>query len=158
MQWVWFDSQHKNKHKGTWMHPKSKSWHIIDFIIVRSRDHQDLFDVKVMRSIEWWADHRHLKASFNTKIKVTSKHLVTRPPKRINVNKLNRADTQQQLADKIKNFESLDEINIWSDFKSKLYTFPLISKGTYIGRKRQKRFNDNDAGHKTSTPPKTTSG
>ena len=34
--------QQKNKYKGTLQHSHSKHWHMIDYIIVRHRDLQDL--------------------------------------------------------------------------------------------------------------------
>ena len=34
--------QMKNMYKGTWRHPRSDTWHLIDYIIVRKRDLQDV--------------------------------------------------------------------------------------------------------------------
>ena len=30
------------RRKTTWMHPRSKHWHLIDYVIVRKKDRQDL--------------------------------------------------------------------------------------------------------------------
>jgi len=40
--------QLQNKYKTSWMHPRSKHWHLIDFVIVRR---SDLHDVKTTRAI-----------------------------------------------------------------------------------------------------------
>ena len=44
------------------MHPRSKQWHMIDFIIVRQRDTRDVRVSRVMRGAECWTDHRLVRA------------------------------------------------------------------------------------------------
>ena len=34
--------QQANKYKASWMHPRSKHWHLIDYVIVRQRDPRDV--------------------------------------------------------------------------------------------------------------------
>ena len=51
-----------NKYKTTWMHPRSKHWHQIDFIITRKRDLQDFIITKALRGAECWTDHRLLRS------------------------------------------------------------------------------------------------
>ena len=58
--------QMKNKYKTSWMHPRSKHWHLLDYIIVRRTD---LRDVHVTRAYERGgvldgpsADHGHAQA------------------------------------------------------------------------------------------------
>lgn len=46
------------KHKNTWMHPRSKHWHLIDFAIVRQRDICQVQITRVMRGAHCWTDHR----------------------------------------------------------------------------------------------------
>ena len=53
----------KNKYKGTWLHPRSKVWHLIDYIIIRKRDVRDMHSVRVMRGAECWTDHRLVRSS-----------------------------------------------------------------------------------------------
>ena len=50
--------QHKNSLKTTWMHPRSKNWHLIDYVLVRQRDIQDVCHTRVMPSAECYTDHR----------------------------------------------------------------------------------------------------
>ena len=47
-----------DKFKTTWMHPRSKQWHLIDYAICRRRDIQDVRITRVMRGAECWTDHR----------------------------------------------------------------------------------------------------
>ena len=51
-----------NKYKATWMHPRSKHWHMIDFIIVRQCDIRDVRVTCAMRGAECWTDHRLVRA------------------------------------------------------------------------------------------------
>jgi len=41
--------KHKEHHKVTWMHPKSKHWHLLDYVITRNKDQHDIKDTRVMR-------------------------------------------------------------------------------------------------------------
>ena len=46
-----------DKHKTTWMHPRSKQGHMIDFAIVRRQDIQDVCITRAMQGAECWTDH-----------------------------------------------------------------------------------------------------
>ena len=48
---------HKTWHKGTWMHPRSKTLHMIDFVITRQKDRYLVQDTRVYRSVDVWSDH-----------------------------------------------------------------------------------------------------
>lgn len=36
----------KNKYKTSWEYPQFKEWHLIDYIIVHARDHEDVYIAK----------------------------------------------------------------------------------------------------------------
>ena len=57
--------QMKDKFKTTWMHPGSKQWHLIDFLLVRRRDIADVQIVRAMRGAECWIDHRLVRGKLN---------------------------------------------------------------------------------------------
>ncbi|CAH1248443.1 Hypp8150 [Branchiostoma lanceolatum] len=44
--------------RTSWVHPRSKHWHLIDFVITRKRDRQDVKVTKAMCGAECWTDHR----------------------------------------------------------------------------------------------------
>ncbi|KAI0233313.1 hypothetical protein LSAT2_016415, partial [Lamellibrachia satsuma] len=49
----------KYKFKTSWVHPRSKHWHLIDYVITRQRDRADVVISKAMRgSTACWTDHR----------------------------------------------------------------------------------------------------
>ena len=50
--------QLRDMHKTTWMHPRSKNWHLLDYIIVRQRDRRDVHITRAMRGAELSTDHR----------------------------------------------------------------------------------------------------
>ena len=83
----------KNEYKETWMHPRSKHWHLIDYIITRKRDLQDLNAVKVMRGAECWADHRLVRAERKLKIR-TKFHRKAITLKRLDVCKLQSEEVE----------------------------------------------------------------
>ena len=65
--------QLKNKYKTTWMHPRSKHWHLIDYTIVRQRSRNSVKITRAMRGAECWTDHRMVLSKLT---------LTVRPPVR----------------------------------------------------------------------------
>ncbi len=63
--------QQKDSLKTTWMHPRSKHWHLIIYIPVRQRDLKDVFHTRVMPSAKCHTDHRLVccKITFHIKPK-----------------------------------------------------------------------------------------
>ena len=49
--------EHKDVHKVTWMHPRSKHWHMLDYIITRHQDLSEILDTRAMRGADCWTDH-----------------------------------------------------------------------------------------------------
>lgn len=52
---TWF--QQKDKHKNTWKHPRSQTWHMIDYIIVRNSQRSYVKKCKTIRSAQCELDH-----------------------------------------------------------------------------------------------------
>jgi len=61
--------QQADKYKGSWMHPHSGHWHLIDFVFTRQRDLRNNRLSRVMRATTSWSDHRMVRTS----VFVTSK-------------------------------------------------------------------------------------
>ena len=49
--------KHKHTHKTTWMHPRSKHWHLIDYVITRQRDQRDIVNTRAFRGADCNTDH-----------------------------------------------------------------------------------------------------
>ena len=75
--------QQKTKYKTSWMHPRSKHWHLIDYIIVRRSDIRDVHITRAMRGAECWTDHRLILAKV---------HMQVRPPLQLQGPKRRRLD------------------------------------------------------------------
>ena len=96
--------QQKDSLKTTWMHPRSKHWHLIDFILVRQRDHRDVHHTRVMPSAECHTDHRLVRCKLNLYFKPKPKRGGP-PKKKLQVSSLQsaevRADLQSNLQSKL---------------------------------------------------------
>ncbi|XP_047104846.1 uncharacterized protein LOC124743724 [Schistocerca piceifrons] len=57
------------KYKTTWMHPRSKHWHLLDYVIVWKKDLGDVLVTRAMRGAQGWTDHRLVRS----KLKITLK-------------------------------------------------------------------------------------
>ena len=132
----------KNKYKGTWMHPRSKHWHMIDYIITRRRDMQDLNSVKAMRGAECWTDHRLVRAKLKLKIRTKFRRKAI-TSKKLNVRKLQSAETIASLTTAMNEIEPLCHETPWSDFKKKVYGTAKDVLGVRV-RKHQDWFDEND--------------
>ncbi|VDL96299.1 unnamed protein product, partial [Schistocephalus solidus] len=43
--------------KVTWMHPRLRRWHLLDYVLVRRRDRLDVLVTKAIRDADDWTDH-----------------------------------------------------------------------------------------------------
>ena len=99
--------KHKGDHITTWMHPRSKTWHLIDYIIVRNRDISDVCNVKSFHGCECWTDHALVRAKLHIKVVPKSRHYNYKVPKRLNISKLADPNVKNNLMEQ---FNSLDKI------------------------------------------------
>ena len=76
------------RNRTSWMHPRSKHWHLIDYVIVRKRDRQDVRLTKSMCGAECWTDHRLIITKLNIRIEPKRRPQGKKAPKRLNVAKL----------------------------------------------------------------------
>ena len=51
--------------KTSWMHPRSKHWHLIYYVLVRRKDWQDVRVTKTMCGADCWTDHRLVVSKLN---------------------------------------------------------------------------------------------
>ena len=64
----------KKQIQGLWQYLHSKHWHMIDYIIVRRCDLQDLHSVHTMRGTDYWTDHRLIRTTLALKIHPKARH------------------------------------------------------------------------------------
>ena len=111
-----------DKFKTTWMHPRSKHWHMIDFVITRQRDIRDVRITRAMRGAECWTDHRLVRTILKLHIPPPHK----KQPKTIkasyNIDRLKDPTClirfQQQLDEKLQDgLTPKDGTEKWDSFK-----------------------------------------
>ena len=111
-----------DKYKTTWMHSRSKHWHLIDFIIVPQWDIRDVRLTQAMRGAECWTDHRLVKAVLTLHIAPPHGNRPKTVSATYNVAKLKdpsyRARFQQVLDDKIQDRVTTEgSTEKWTSFK-----------------------------------------
>jgi hypothetical protein len=140
----------KDAHKTTWMHPRSKHWHQLDFVICRQRDLKDFRITRAMRGAECNTDHLLLRSKVNLHVRRKRRPQGQKLPKKLDVGQLNRSDVkaalQSQLSQQLENVsfkEGATEAN-WSLLRSEV---EAVTKKVLPTRKRhhQDWFDDNDA-------------
>ena len=88
--------RHRTTHKTSWMHPRSKQWHLLDYVIVRANQLQEVQDTRAMRGADCWTDHRMILSSMNLRIRPAAPRRNRGNAKNINCAAL-KDDSQRQL-------------------------------------------------------------
>ena len=121
---------HKGDHTATWMHPRSGQWHLLDYVIVRQQDMQDVCNVRTLRGADCWTDHALVRARLRTTVKL---------PKRLDVSKLHSAEFQEALDEGI----NAVAYTSWDALKDDLYKVAEETIGTVAAKSRD-WFDEND--------------
>ena len=140
----------KNKFKASWRHPRSKQWHLIDYVIVRARDQRDVNITKAMiDSEDCWTDHRLIRSTMSIRLKGKRRLQKKQSRQRLNLESLNETATQQLLQASLG--ESLSQEypeNIeehWSLLKSSILDTCSATLGYKSRKQHQDWFDENDA-------------
>jgi hypothetical protein len=54
--------QQADKYKTTWQHPRSKHWHMLDYVITRQHHQREVHITRAMRGTSQWSDHRLVRS------------------------------------------------------------------------------------------------
>jgi len=130
------------------MHPRSKHWHLLDYILVRQRDQNDVSHTRVMPSAECHTDHRLVRCKLKLCFKPKPK---SRGPlkKKLDLAKLKQpqveADFQTEIQAKFegRNHTEPSPELLWDQLKSTI----LPTSEEVIGfteRKHRDWFDEND--------------
>ena len=85
------------RNKTTWMHPRSKHWHLIDYVITRKKDASDVGVTKSMYGAECWTEHRLLVSNLTLRIQPHRRHQGKTLIKRLNVTHLSDKSVSEDL-------------------------------------------------------------
>ena len=82
-------------HKTTWMHPRSKQWHLLDYVLVRQCDLVDVMITRVMRGADCGTDHRMVRSKLKLQLRRPTRN--TAPARKLNVAALRSDDKKDEL-------------------------------------------------------------
>ncbi|XP_076031048.1 uncharacterized protein LOC143019264 [Oratosquilla oratoria] len=141
----------KNKCKVSWQHPRSKHWHLIDYVIVRARDQQDVLKTTVaMGTDDCWTDHRLISSTMSMKIRPKKKHQSQNSTKKFNVDSLQDAEKVEKLRQTLYEKLSRQKVKLstpieehWNQLKVAILDTCKESIG-YKTKKHQDCFDEND--------------
>ena len=140
----------KDNHERSWIHPRSKYWYLLDYVITRQRDRADVLSTRAMAgSTACSTDHRQIRAK--VAIRIAPKHLKQQTSIRrlFDVGKLNVLDTSNQFkGDLQERLLSKPDDNIsveehWTHVKTAL-TDACKEAVVFKAKRHQDRFNEND--------------
>ncbi|KAK6994582.1 cytochrome P450 2D20 [Biomphalaria glabrata] len=131
------------------MHPRSRHWHLIDYVITRQSDRKDICVTKSCCGAECGTDHRLIITKLNIRIQPKRRPQKSKPLKRLNTASLADDKTEKSLADAIENCLKTTlptESNVdksWECFKEAIYSTALNILGP-MERKHQDWFDENN--------------
>ncbi|KXJ06725.1 Craniofacial development protein 2 [Exaiptasia diaphana] len=97
-----------SRKKTAWMHPRSKHWHMLDYIITRRSDRGDVCVTKAMCGAECWTDHRLVISKLDIHIRPKRRPQGKKaPPKRLDTSKLKEEQAVNSLTNDLNNKLSL---------------------------------------------------
>ncbi|BHF59691.1 hypothetical protein SprV_0100265200 [Sparganum proliferum] len=56
------------REKARWMHPRSRHWHLLDYVLLRRQGQRSLMVTKTIPGAEEWTDHRLVISKMRTRI------------------------------------------------------------------------------------------
>ncbi len=84
--------------KTSWMHPHSKHWQLINYIIVRANDRQDVRVTKAMCGAHCWTDHHLISSKIKLHIHPKRRPQGQTVVKKLNVNNPKLPSIQEELS------------------------------------------------------------
>ena len=93
--------QQADRFKTTWMHPGTKQWHLIDYVITRHRDIKEVFHTRAMCGSTVWSDHRLVRTKLSLQIRTPQLRHRLKPKKQPDLSKLRSPEVREELATKL---------------------------------------------------------
>ena len=76
--------QQRDSRKVSWMHPRSRHWHLLDYVIVRQRDIADVNLTRSLRGSTCWSDHCIIRSKLALHL-APKRRYKSRPAKKLRV-------------------------------------------------------------------------
>ena len=138
-----------NRYKTTWQHPRSKHWHMLDYIIVRQSHRRYVKVTKVVRGADdCWTDHRLVISRMNFVIRRKPRTNPREPSRRgYDVSKLNNPNIKAAYEERVTaNLASRPTSNLEDDWASIRSAITDAAQNTigHSKKKSQDWFDEND--------------
>ena len=140
----------KDERNTTWMHPRSRHWHMIDFIITRCQDKMNIHSTRVMRGANCRTVHQMLRSKVAFGIRQKYNRQGTSKPTKLNIAKLSTTSHRESFEHEMDNALAQGEEKgnstpdeEWAALQQVVYN----TAKTYLGkpdRKHQDWFDPND--------------
>ncbi|BHF60852.1 hypothetical protein SprV_0100382100 [Sparganum proliferum] len=150
------------REKATWKHPRSRQWHLLDYVLVRRRDQRDVLVTKAIAGADGWTDHRLVISKMRIRLQPRRRPQGKRPPGKVNIALLSlpahHLRFSNELAQRLDNLpiaavaaEAADVAaqtasveNRWCQLRDTIQSTALAVLGR-ARRQHQDWFDDNDA-------------
>ena len=140
----------KDIYKGSWMHLKPKVYHLLDHILVRKRNRQDLRITRVVRGVECWPDHLMDRSVLSLRIRPLARRRPVK--KKLNCDNLDAEENRVNLTAAVE--ENLmqdappqDKSNNWEEDSWEHISKSLMTAAEQVlghtMRKKADRFDEN---------------
>nr|VZI11179.1 unnamed protein product [Spirometra erinaceieuropaei] len=73
------------REKATWRHPRSRQWHLLDYVLVRRRDQRDVLVTKAIAGADGWIEHRLVISKMCIRLQPRRRPQGKRPPGKLNI-------------------------------------------------------------------------
>ena len=141
--------KHKQHHKTTWMHPRSKHWHLLDYVITRQKDLNDVLDTRAMRGAECSTDHIMVRSKIAFTLRKTKTKTRGNSAYKLNVGKLRNEDVLQEFQtqmDTTMDYKDDEDVTLeerWDRLRTSAFSAANEILGK-PGRKHQDWFDEDD--------------
>ena len=145
--------QLRDMHKTSWIHPRSKHWHLIDSVIVRRRDFNEVQITRAMHGAECSTNHRLICSALRLTVRPPARR--QKPMHKLNVhaahNKNIREELRNAIAQYLSNISTTTTLkcssNLTMDWQAPSSALPIASQSTLgnMERRHQDWFDDNAA-------------
>nr|VZH90164.1 unnamed protein product [Spirometra erinaceieuropaei] len=147
------------REKTTWRHPRSRQWHLLDYVLVRRRDQGDVLVTKTIAGADGWTDHRLVISKMRIRLQPRRRPQGKRPPGKLNFALLSlpvhHLHFSNELAQRLDNLpiaaaddaaaaENASVENRWCQLRDTVQSTALAVLGR-APRQHQDWFDDNDA-------------
>nr|VZI38633.1 unnamed protein product [Spirometra erinaceieuropaei] len=134
------------REKATWMHPRSRQWHLLDYVLVRRRDQRDVLVTKAIAGADGWTDHRLVISKMRIRLQPRRRPQGKRPPSKLNVALLSLPAHRLHFSNELA--QRLDNLPIAAAADDAAAENASSTALTVLGRaprQHQDWFDDNDA-------------